>query len=152
MALDRAGRGSPEGETRWQRTTGGHEIGGPIRRALQRIVDIAQPRRRGLACAVLLDDVGQLMGEEPQTLLRFGTIASFPKDDMRADRVGPRADGPGGGGRPVVSVQAHVAEIAAEPRLHKGADGWFQRQTGRAQHFLNDCRAVIGVVVFKCHQ
>jgi hypothetical protein len=108
---------------------GSDEVGSLIRRAFERVVGFNHSKRRHRTFAALLEDhVGKFMGEQPQALSRSGVVASPAEDYVRADRIGPRTQGPCGCGREFVSVQAHAAEVVAEAGLHKGAEGRIKRR------------------------
>ncbi len=82
----------------------------------------------------LLHDVGEFVGQE----MGVGTVLA--QHDVRADSVGPGRDRlRRSTGRRVV-VQAHVAEIDAEPGFEEGAVGGVQRASRRAQDIAHDRR------------
>jgi hypothetical protein len=73
--------------------------------------------------AALLEDVRQLMGDEPPPLLDAWAVLTRAEDNVTADGEGPRVGLAGERGRLGAVVGAHVAEAAAEPRFEEGAQG-----------------------------
>ena len=68
---------------------------------------------------ILLDDVCQLVCEQPPTAVALRLVHAAAEDDVRADRVRVRVHGLRRVARLRVRVHAHVAEVVIEPRLHE---------------------------------
>ena len=85
------------------------------------------------AAARLLDDVGQLVGEEAAAVWRFGISLAVAERDVLADGEGAGAEiaGQPRGGR--AEVNAHVGEIAAKACLEEAADALGERGAAGAQ-------------------
>ena len=70
--------------------------------------------------AALLEDVRQLMRDEPPPLLDAGAVLARAEDDVTADGEGPRVGLASERGRLGTDVGAYVGEAAAEPRFEEG--------------------------------
>ena len=68
--------------------------------------------------ARLLNNVGQLMGQEPLPGRGAGGVLSASKDQVVTNGVRQRIHTVRGGRRIGVGMDADVAEIAPKPRLH----------------------------------
>src|SRR5262249_48023288 len=133
----RHARGRPRGA--------GHEgaLGGlrlalePAVRALRRARGPRGARDRTPAAArPRLEDVRELVGEEPVALLRRGLVAR--NDDVAARGEGLDAEVPGEVARRRALVDADVAEALAEERLHAAADLGRERLARIASDPLRD--------------
>jgi hypothetical protein len=83
--------------------------------------------------------VRELVAQQLTAAPRAGRVAAGAEDDVVADRVGAGAGGARRRRGAGVVVDAYVAQVAAEPRLHVGACGRLERAAGGAQH-----RVVLG--------
>ena len=74
---------------------------------------------RGRAAAALLDDVGELVGEQAAPLLAMGRVFAGSEDDVVAQSEGASPQTAGGAGGRCVTVDADAAEVFAEARLER---------------------------------
>jgi hypothetical protein len=84
----------------------------------ERIARIDNRRRSG-GSAFLLNDVGQLVGNQSATRQLPRCEASFSEDDMIPHAVRERVDRLRRVGRRRISVDPHTGEVMAEARLHE---------------------------------
>jgi hypothetical protein len=77
----------------------------------------------------LLYDVGQLMGEQAPSLGRTRRKGAGPEHDVSPRGVRPRSQRSGRGGRSVIAVYAHSAEVAAETPAHVSLGRRVERTT-----------------------
>src|SRR5712692_6952563 len=93
---------------------------------------------------VLLDDMRQLVRQQPAARVAFRCILSRTKNDVVAVRVSQRAHGAcrirGFG----VGMDSNPAEILPETWFHEIARNRIQWLTWSAQHFVNNGRSQIG--------
>ncbi len=83
---------------------------------------------------LLLSDVGQLVRQQPPSLAGAGRIATGRDDDVGADGVRGRPDGPGGvvGRGPL--VDPYAGEVRSEFGLHVGPGVRVERLTAARRH------------------
>ena len=75
----------------------------------------------------LLNDMRQLVGQQPPTLAGFGSVFTTPKDDMVARGKGAGIQRMGCVGGPPVVVHAHARKVVVEMLLERCPDGKGQR-------------------------
>jgi hypothetical protein len=73
-----------------------------------------------VAADPLLDNVSQLVRDDPSARLPFGRIFASSEDNVEANCIGPRIDTPRREGRLFVGMNTHLTEIISETRLEKG--------------------------------
>src|SRR6185369_3875213 len=120
-------------------------LGGGIRGSLELVAGVAEPDAAGRVRAVdrpaaLLDDVAELVGDGPLAGRRRGVEVAAPEDDVVPDGVCVRADGLRGLRGLPVRVDPDVAEVLAEARLHRAADGFVERRSAAAADDVVDRR------------
>src|SRR5271170_378818 len=86
---------------------------------------------------LLLEDVDELMGEQPVVFLTARSAVSIEYDVM-ADGVGERVHPAGRIRRACIAVNSHMTEVVAEPQLEVVSRTWVQRPAGRVQHLMNN--------------
>src|SRR5262245_4880006 len=93
----------------------------------------------------LLDRMSQFMGEKPSALLDAWIVLTFRKNNVASYRVSQCIHRPRRLRRSCVGVDADLAEVVAEVRLHESARRRVQRLARRAQHFVDDRRHGFGL-------
>ena len=76
--------------------------------------------------AGLLNDVGQLVGQQQLAPIGFGGVLALPEHRVLPDREGFRSDSLCRLRRPGISVNPHLAEVMSKPRFEECASGWGQ--------------------------
>ncbi len=110
-----------------------------VRVHLERIAGSADtPIRSRCAALPRLNDVRELVNEEPTALGAFGGEASAREEDVFTDRERFGADRASRGCRDVVRVNAHARELDTEHSLERLAERTWKRRTGAERA----CRAV----------
>src|SRR5262249_5266107 len=122
---------------------GRHLLGRLLGLALQGGVSalLLSPGRRralyaGRLALALLDDVGELVGDEPPTLLRRGAVLARAEDEIPGAGVAERAHRAGRLSGAVVVEPPPPAEVMPEPRLHHPAHAGLQRLPARPRRLL----------------
>ena len=96
------------------------------RLALGRVTVLADGSRRGRGGPRLLDDVGELVGDQRAAVAGRGCVRTRPEEHVAADRECGRAEPPGRGSRRRVGVDPHGGEVVPQPRLERTAGGSIQ--------------------------
>jgi len=80
------------------------------------------------------------MSQKPLTQLRVWLILPRSKNHVMTHSKGVRVDRPCGFGCTLIGVDAYIAEVMAEARLHKMAGGPSQRLARRTEDFMHNRR------------
>src|SRR5262245_16419683 len=87
--------------------------------------------------ALLLNDMGQFMGEQLSAGRGSWPVVSLAEDNLRADGVGQSIYCMSGFAGAGVGMHAHFAEVMSEARLHDGPCRGVEWLAGRAQDFVD---------------
>jgi hypothetical protein len=74
----------------------------------------------GPTAVLLLDDVGELVGEQALAGGRAGVVLAAGEEDVAAHGEGAGAEALGGLGGPLIGMEPHGREVGAEPGAHQG--------------------------------
>jgi hypothetical protein len=86
----------------------------------------------------LLNRVCQFVREKLASTAAGRRVATRAEHDIATDRVRAGPNHSGRLRRSAIGVDAHAAEVGAEPGFHQGASAWIERLSGCAQHVVND--------------
>jgi hypothetical protein len=92
----------------------------------------------------LLDDMGQLMGQELPARTRRRIEPPGGKGNPGTDGVGGRANGSGGLRSRAVGIYAHSAEVVPEARLKIGSRRHVEQLPWRARHLMYNVGRLAG--------
>jgi hypothetical protein len=103
------------------------------------LVWVAGPARsvQQVDAGLLLDHMGELMGEEPASGFRVRRVFADAEDDVRMDREGPRGQRRRGLGGFRIRVHPHAAEVVAELASGGCSGGRFKGLTARSEDLAN---------------
>ena len=84
--------------------------------------------------------MSELVCQQAAARVVVRSVLAGGKDDVVIDRVGAGAELAGGCRCARIGVQADVAQVRAEARLHEGARGGIEGVTRGAKDFVNQRR------------